>query len=120
MYVTLYGKKGNVGTDQVFEELGKVCNRYMLVEQFEWAKDPETNKTQACHIGKDDVARIQKMPTIRLVGDKNDVATWLLKGKFKQQNTVTTWHYLGQEDEFWIVGLDDCLDFVQGAAWRDV
>lgn len=116
MKVTLYGKPGNVWTQQVLRELIGHNVSYTFSDEFDWARD-ENCKTLACHIRKDGLALIQKMPTIHLEGDKNDVATWLLKGEFKQQNPVTVWHYLGQENEYWVVGLEDCLDFVGGAAW---
>lgn len=116
MIITLYGKEGNRWTDMARDELDRLKVNYGFAQTFDWARD-ENCKTQACHIPKDGPARIQKMPTIHLEGDKNEIAVWLLKGEFKQQNPVTMWHYLGQEDEYWIVGLEDCLDFIRGAAW---
>lgn len=115
MIVTLIGKMGNAGTDQVRHELHERCNKYMLVEQFEWARD-EQCKDQAPHVDKDGIAHIQKMPTIHLHGSKEEIGKWLIQGPFK--NPVTRWHYVGQNGDYWITGLADCLEFVRGADWR--
>lgn len=140
MIITLYGKDGNHWTDMVRQALKEVgfsedavmrdhgdvvsielwepgSLSYSFIEKFEWARDPKTCKDQACHIGKDGVARVQKMPTIHLEGDFNKIGEWLMKGKFTRSYPVTSWHYLAQENEFWIVGVEDCLDFVRGASW---
>mgnify|MGYP001105941156 CR=1 FL=1 len=117
MIVTLYGKKGNEWTQHALRALIEKNVPFTFNDEFDWARD-ENCKTQACHIPKDGgPARIQKMPTIHLEGEVNELAKWLNEGKFEQQNPVTMWHYVGQGDEFWIVGLEDCLDFVRGAAW---
>jgi hypothetical protein len=119
MIVTLYGKRGNKWTQRVLRALIEKNVPYTFDDEFDWARD-ENCKTLACHINEDGLALIQKMPTIHLEGDMNEIAHWLLRGDFKQQNPVTMWHYIGQQDEYWIVGLDDCIDFVQGAAWPAV
>lgn len=111
MIVTLYGKSSNKYTQQVREELEDAWPDYKFLEQFDWARD-EQCRDQACHIREDGVARIQKMPTIRLEGE---LSKWLVSGDFV--NPITRWHYVGQGDEYWIVGLEDCLEFVRGAKW---
>lgn len=113
MTVTLYGKRGNEWTQRVLRAFIEKNVPFTFNDEFDWARD-ENCKTQACHIGKDGIACVQKMPTIHLEGDKDTIAHWLLKSF---ENPVTKWHYIGQQDEYWIVGLDDCLDFIGGAQW---
>jgi len=112
--VTLYGKRGNVGTDQIEGELRRDCNRYQVIEEFEWARDEECN-TLAPHIDpKTQKAFIQKMPTIHLHGDKETIAKWLLEAF---ENPIMKWHYVGQDGDFWITGFEECQKFVRGAKW---
>jgi hypothetical protein len=72
MRITVYGKRGNEWTDRVRAALMEAGIGHELVEEFEWARDPETCKFLPPY-EEDGKVFIPKMPTMRL---HDEADTW--------------------------------------------
>ena len=110
--IQVFGRQDNKWVNMVCEELDARGAHYDVCSEFSWARDAGCNTLNPhFHEGR---ALIQKMPTIHLKSGEVDVAQWLRDSKLKYP--LSRWN-IGQTEEFWITGVEDCLEFIRGVEW---
>ena len=111
VYIRVFGRRKNVWVDLVCEELDARKIGYDFSSEFDWARDAECNALEHHFDEERELTLIQKMPTILLEGV---AAHWMIESGLI--DPVTRW-YGHRSGQYWITGVNDCLEFIRGANW---